>query len=153
MKNQQVRWVAMVVALGAIALMSLALNVVAQDGQMMDKMSKHAKPTVAIIRADWCSACQKLEPTMAELMEQYKEQINFVVLDVTTDEKAAESAATARKHGFSKFYEANKKNTSTVAVFGAKNKVLFQTNHNYDRAAYVRAFDDAVTKANSMKRG
>lgn len=153
MKNQRVRRVTMAAVLGAIALAAVALNVAAQEDKVMGKMSKHDNPTVAIIRADWCTACQKLEPTMAELMEQYKEHINFVVLDVTTDEKAAESAATARKLGFGKFFEANKKKTSTVAVFGAKNKVLFQTNHNYDRAAYVRAFDDAVAKASSMKRG
>ncbi|HLE62385.1 MAG TPA: thioredoxin domain-containing protein [Pyrinomonadaceae bacterium] len=133
----------------------MTMNVAAQDDKMMgDKMGGQmmmdkSKPTVAIIRADWCEACQKLEPTFKELMEQYKDRLNFVVLDVTTDEKVAESAKTARELGISKFFAANKKNTSTVVVLGEKNKISFKTTHNYDREAYVRAFDDAI-KMNSM---
>ncbi|MCI0664975.1 MAG: thioredoxin domain-containing protein, partial [Acidobacteria bacterium] len=57
------------------------------------------KPTVAIIKADWCSACQKLEPTMLELMKEYGDKVEFVMLDVTSDEKVAESQATAKKLG------------------------------------------------------
>jgi thiol-disulfide isomerase/thioredoxin len=33
-------------------------------------VAKGKKPVVAIIKAEWCSACQKLEPTMMELMKQ-----------------------------------------------------------------------------------
>ena len=51
--------------------------------------------------------------------------------------------------GISKFFEENKKNTSTVVVLGEKNKISFKTTHNYDRKAYMRAFDDAI-KMNSM---
>lgn len=130
----------------AFMAMSVAAQEMMQDKMMMDK----SKPTVAIIRADWCQACQKLEPTMMELMSQYKDRLNFVMLDVTTDEKAAESAKTAEHLGISKFFEANKKNTSTVAVLDQKNKILFKTAKNFDRDAYVRAFDDAVAKSKSM---
>ncbi|MBA2735027.1 MAG: redoxin domain-containing protein [Acidobacteria bacterium] len=146
MKNRITRPATLVVMLVAL-LASLALSVTAQD--MMGnthQMSKKGQPMVAIIRADWCSACQKLEPAMAELMEQYKDRINFVVLDVTTDEKTAASSATARKLGISNFFKANKKKTSTVAIFGAKKKLLFRTDHNADRDAFVRAFDDAIAK-------
>ncbi len=105
------------------------------------------KPTVAIIRAEWCSACQKLEPTMMELMKQYGDRLNFVVLDVSTEEKTAASAATARRLGLERFFEENKRKTSTVAVFIKGSKPLFQTATNFDREAYVRAFDDAIAKA------
>src|SRR5438445_2454199 len=142
------------VVFGCLALFAiLALPAAAQDDHMMNKMD-HAKPTVAVIRADWCGYCQKLDPTMAELTELYKDRINFVVLDVSTDEKVAESAATAKELGLSKFFEANKKNTSTVAVFGPKNAILFKTSKNFDREAYVRAFDNAIAKTSaSMKQG
>ncbi len=153
MKLQNLRRAA--IAAAFVTLLSpLALSAAAQD--KMDKMDKmdhmgnmahKGQPVVALIRADWCSACQQLEPKLAELMEQYKDRINFVVLDVTTDEKTTQSAATARKLGLSKFFETNKKKTSTVAIFGAKNKLLFRTDHNADRDAFVRAFDDAIAKA------
>ncbi len=105
------------------------------------------KPTVAIIRAEWCSACQKLEPTMMELMEEYGDKVEFVVLDVSSDDKVAESQATAKKLGLGNFFEENKKKTSTVAVFVKGNKPQFVTMANFDREAYVKAFDEAIAKA------
>ena len=105
------------------------------------------KPTVAIIRAEWCSACQKLEPTMMELMKEYGDKVEFVVLDVSSDDKVAESQATAKKLGLGNFFEANKQKTSTVAVFVKGSKPQFVTMQNFDRGAYVKAFDDAIAKA------
>ena len=145
------------IAMALVTLLSplTALTTLAQDKMQdkmgdkmgrMDKMST-AKVTVALIRADWCAACQKVDPLLAELREQYKDRINFVTLDVTTDEKTAEAAATARKLGLNKFFAANKKKTSTVVVVGQKNKILYKTDHNYDRNAYVKAFDEAIAKA------
>ena len=108
--------------------------------------AKTRRPTVAVIRADWCTACQKLEPTMMELMKQYKDRIDFVMLDVTDDQRAAKSAATARKLGLGDFFESNKKKTSTVVVLSPSRKILFQTMQNFDRDAYVKAFDEAISK-------
>ncbi len=105
------------------------------------------KPTVAIIRAEWCSACQKLEPTMMELMKEYGDKVEFVVLDVSSDDKVAESQATAKKLGLGNFFEENKKKTSTVAVFVKGNKPQFVTMANFDREVYVKAFDEAIAKA------
>jgi hypothetical protein len=64
---------------------------------------------------------------MMELMKQYGDRLDFVVLDVSNDQKLAEAAKTARKLGLSKFLRDNQKKTSTVAVFGKGRKVLFQT--------------------------
>lgn len=105
--------------------------------------SAQNKPTVAIIRADWCTACQKLEPTMMELMKQYGSKMNFVMFDVTNDESTAMAAAKAKSLGLSRFFNANKKMTSTVAVFNGK-KQLFKTAKNYDKAEYMMAFDKAI---------
>ena len=110
------------------------------------KTPKARRSTVAIIRADWCSACQKLEPTMMELKSQYGDRIDFVILDVTDDEKTAQSATVARKLGLGRFFEANKQKTSTVVVLSASHKVVFQTMQNFNRDAYVKAFEDALAK-------
>lgn len=141
MKHTMLGRLTMVVAIFS----AMAIGVSAQDNMMGGKMG-HAKTTVAIIRADWCSACQKLEPTLAQLREQYEGRINFVVLDVTTDESTRQAEATARKHGLAKFFAANKKKTSTVVVLNSKRKILFKTDHNDNREAYVKAFDAAIAK-------
>ena len=128
-----------VIVLGALALAAMiALPSLAQ--------TKSKRPTVAIIRAEWCSACQKLEPTMMELQSQYKDRIDFVMLDVSDDEKTAQSAERARKLGLGKFFEANKQKTSTVVVLSPAHKIVFQTKQNFDRDAYVQAFDEALAK-------
>lgn len=108
---------------------------------------KAKRPTVAIIKADWCSACQKLEPTMMELKSQYGDRIDFVMLDVTNDQKTAQSAAKARRLRLTNFFEANKRKTSTVVVLSPSHKVVFQTIQNFDRDAYVKAFDEALAKS------
>lgn len=135
--NKALRRVGLLFTLVALAAMT-ALPVAAQG----------KKPVVAIIKADWCTACQKLEPTMMELMKLYGDRLEFVVLDVTNDEKLAEATKTSQKYGLSKFLQENQKNTSTVAVFKGK-QVIFKTVKNFDREAYVKAFDEAIAKARS----
>ena len=105
------------------------------------------KPTVAIIKAEWCSACQKLEPTMMELMKEYGGKVEFVVLDVSSDDQVAASQATAKKLGLGAFFAANKQKTSTVAVFVKGGQPQFITMQNFDRTAYVKAFDEAIASA------
>jgi hypothetical protein len=83
---------------------------------------------------------------MMELKSQYGDRIDFVILDVTDDQKTAQSAAKARKLGLGNFFEANKQKTSTVVVLSPSRKIVFQTMHNYDREAYVKAFDEALAK-------
>ncbi len=140
-RNTTLRNAGIVFSFFALAAM-LALPAFAKSPKTGTK-----RPVVAIIRAEWCSACQKLEPTMMELKSQYKGRIDFVMLDVTDDEKTAQSAAVARKLGLGKFFEANKQKTSTVVVFSASHKIVFQTMQNFDRDAYVKAFDDALAKS------
>lgn len=135
--NNKLRRLKAVFVLFAVAAM-LTAPAVAKPG---------AKPSVVIIKAEWCSACQKVEPIMMELAKQYGDALNFVVLDVSSEEKVAESAAAARRLGISSFFQENREKTSTVAVFGKANRVLFQTVGNFDREAYARAFDDAIAKA------
>ncbi|MGH9874420.1 MAG: thioredoxin domain-containing protein, partial [Pyrinomonadaceae bacterium] len=82
MKQQMKRMALIAGALTAL-MAFMTLNVAAQDSMMKDDkmagdkmMIDHSKPTVAIIRADWCTACQKIEPTMNELVTQYKDRLN-----------------------------------------------------------------------------
>ena len=141
MKTNKLRRAGVLFSFLALAVM-IAVPALAKSTKIRTK-----RPTVVIIRADWCSACQKLEPTMMELMGQYRDRIDFVLLDVTDDQKAAKAVADARKLGLGKFFEANKKKTSTVVVLSPARKILFQTMQNFDRDAYVKAFDDAIASA------
>ncbi|CBN79979.1 thioredoxin-like protein [Ectocarpus siliculosus] len=41
----------------------------------------NGKPTVVDFYADWCENCKAMAPSMREIEEQFKNQINFVVVD------------------------------------------------------------------------
>eukprot|EP00904_Undaria_pinnatifida_P006117 jgi/Undpi1/2635/HiC_scaffold_13.g06014.m1 len=41
----------------------------------------NGKPTVVDFYADWCENCKVMAPSMREIEEQFKNQINFVVVD------------------------------------------------------------------------
>ena len=129
----------------AIALIALT-SIQVIPAFAANKGGQKAKATVVIIKADWCTDCQRLAPKMGELIKQYGERLNFVLLDVTDDAKTAASAETARKLGLTSFFEENKKKTSTVAIFGKGNKLLFKTFRHHDEDAYVKAFDDAIAR-------
>ncbi|MCA1616390.1 MAG: thioredoxin family protein, partial [Acidobacteria bacterium] len=81
-----------------------------------------------------------------ELVGQYKGKLDLVVLDVSNEQTLAEATKTARRLGIGKFFDENQRKTSTVAVFAPGNKILFQTVKNFDREAYVKAFDEAIAK-------
>ena len=42
----------------------------------------NGKPTLMEFYADWCTSCQAMAGDLAELKEEYKEQVNFVMLNV-----------------------------------------------------------------------
>lgn len=42
----------------------------------------NGKPTLMEFYADWCTSCQAMAGDLAELKEEYKESINFVMLNV-----------------------------------------------------------------------
>lgn len=126
-----------------VLLAGSVMSASAQDSMMMKDKFNAKNPTVAVIRADWCTACQQLEPTMKALMKEYDGKLNFVMLDVTNDETTARAQAKAKSLGLSSFFEANKKSTSTVGVF-KNSKQQYKTTHNQKRSDYVAAFNKAI---------
>ncbi len=124
------------------AVFALTVFGISAQAQMM--MAKKGAPTVVMIKATWCGACQKVDPIMRQLRSDYGGKLHFVVFDVSDEAAEARSAAKAKSLGLSSFFQANKKKTSTVAIFDKAKKKVFTTNHNYDREAYVAAFDKAL---------
>ncbi len=140
------------VALIALVLVALAIPFATANARNASDKKGHAKPTVVLLHADWCGACKKIAPMLTELKQQYGDRLNFVELDVTNEETTAQAAVKARELGIGKFFEANKKKSSLVALIGKGGKVLFQTHYStnrqgaFDRATYVQAFDRVLAK-------
>lgn len=131
-----------ILMVGMVAAASAQDPMMKSDKMMADPMmAKH--PIVAVIRADWCAACKKLEPVLMDIAKSYGEKVEFVYLDITDAKTTAEAEVTAKRYGISKFFEENKKKSSTVGIF--KNmKKLFNTHYNADPRVFTAEIDKAL---------
>jgi len=101
-------------------------------------------PLVAIVRADWCPACRKVEPTLAEIEKEYAGRITFVRLDVTDDDTTAGAADEATADGVGAFFGDAKGRTATIGVFSKDRKELFRTWGLKNEAELRQALDAAA---------
>lgn len=59
------------------------LHAMAKDSTNFQTALCSGKPTVIDFYADWCESCKYMAPTMRQMEFNYKDKINFVVLDGT----------------------------------------------------------------------
>jgi thiol-disulfide isomerase/thioredoxin len=111
--------------------------------EMMEKEASADKPIVAVIKADWCPYCKRVDPVISSLMGDYAEKFNFVAFDVTDEATTAESLKKAKALGLEDFFNKYKGKTSTVAVLVDK-EIVYKTSNNSKRGDYVKAFDEAL---------
>ncbi|RUT00641.1 hypothetical protein DSM106972_074120 [Dulcicalothrix desertica PCC 7102] len=105
------------------------------------------KPVVVDVFATWCAGCKNIAPTLSQLKQEYSGKVNFVVLDVTDKAKVKETEVMAEKLGLSKFLEANKSKTSTVAIVDpATGKILTMFKNNPNKADYTKILDTALAQ-------
>jgi thiol-disulfide isomerase/thioredoxin len=105
------------------------------------------KPVVVDIYASWCPACRNIAPVLSQLKQQYKNKVNFVVLDVRDRESITDSNRMARKLGLTQFFNTHKAQTSTVAIIDpGTGKIIKQFRNNADLAEYTAILDRAITQ-------
>jgi thiol-disulfide isomerase/thioredoxin len=105
------------------------------------------KPVVVDIYATWCPGCKNIAPTLSQLRQQYASKANFVVLDVTDANTTKASMKLAKELGLTSFFNANKSQTSTVAIIDpATGKIMKQFRNNADLAEYTGTIDFAIAQ-------
>jgi thiol-disulfide isomerase/thioredoxin len=105
------------------------------------------KPVVVDVYASWCPACKNVAPTLSQLKQQYGNKANFVVLDVTDRQATAATMKLASKNGLSKFLNANKSQTGTIAIIDpATGKVIKQFRNNATLSDYTAVLDRSIAK-------
>ncbi len=131
-----------------LSLLLLAGSVMSASAQEImaksDKMMPDdQRPVVVFIRADWCPYCKRLEPKMADLVEQYGDKLKFVTLDITNQAATERSVLIAKEAGLAEFFEMNKTKASTMAIFKDKKRV-YTLYHNSDEKDVAAAFEKAL---------
>lgn len=61
---------------------SATLSAIADDSMPLEIALSNGKPTMLEFYANWCTSCQAMAADMAELEQQYGNEINFVMLNV-----------------------------------------------------------------------
>ncbi|WP_071516739.1 thioredoxin family protein [Geitlerinema sp. PCC 9228] len=61
---------------------SASLGKLAETSTPLETATTNGKPTLMEFYANWCSTCQSMAPEMAQLREEYGDDINFVMLNV-----------------------------------------------------------------------
>lgn len=113
--------------------------------EMQNAAKTAKKPIVAVVKADWCPACQKIDPTIKALMKDYMATSQWVMLDVTNKTTAAEARQKAQDMGLEDFYKQFGARTSTVAIIDPDSKKVLKVFMAEDkREKYVIALDKAI---------
>ncbi|WP_310483758.1 thioredoxin family protein [Chamaesiphon sp. VAR_48_metabat_403] len=113
------------------------------------------KPVVVDVYASWCPGCKNIAPTLSQLKKQYGSKANFIVFDVSDRQTTQASMKMAAKLGLTGFFNANKAQTSTVAIIDpATGKVLKQFRNNAEISEYTGILDRAIAQGSgdAMKK-
>lgn len=105
------------------------------------------KPVVVNIHASWCPSCQRVEPTLSQLKQQYSGKANFVQFDVSDRGSSQASLSRANQLGLGKFYQTNKSQTSLVAIVNPKTGTVMQEfRGNSNLKDYQTALNRAIAQ-------
>ncbi|XP_047158615.1 thioredoxin-like protein HCF164, chloroplastic [Vigna umbellata] len=84
--NNKIALVSTLAALGLFLFARLDLGVSLKDlsttAVPYEEALSNGKPTVVEFYADWCEVCRELAPDVYKVEQQYKDQVNFVMLNV-----------------------------------------------------------------------
>jgi thiol-disulfide isomerase/thioredoxin len=112
-----------------------------------------AKPYVVKLHAQWCPVCMVTKGVWSEIEKTYAGRVNLVVLDFTTEARAAASQAEATRLGLTKFFDEYGGATGTIVVLDGRTRdVTASINGSRDFATYRSAIDAALAGAATRSR-
>ena len=111
--------------------------------------SLQGRPVVVDIYASWCPACRTIAPTLRSLRQGKAGKATFVTFDVSDAAALKASRERARALGLGSFLEANRSQTSLVAVIEPATGTTVQT---FRASTDAGAYAAAISRAQAMIR-
>jgi thiol-disulfide isomerase/thioredoxin len=98
-------------------LTSTSLPELAETATPIDVAFENGKPTLMEFYANWCTSCQAMAEDMAQLRQQYGDQVNFVMLNVDNSKWLPE-VLEYRVDGIPHFVFLNRQATAIAQTIG-----------------------------------
>ncbi len=103
-------------------------------GTAKDCNSETSKIALVKFSADYCGACQKLDPKITELKTKLSQDVVYVKFDFTSDDSKAKTSTLAKEQGLASLLESNS-GTGYLVVYDLKNKKVLATLNNSQSVA------------------
>lgn len=87
-----------------------------------------SKPMAVWFYADWCMNCKMIAPKLEVVQPEFESKIDFIKLDVTNEERKAETKQRAKKLGILPLYLGNKA-TGWLALIDVNGKQVGELRH------------------------
>ncbi len=115
-----------------------------EEGSKLFKKEDTKPSIIAYVVSDTCQFCNKLLPILEKLQTQYKTKLNFIKLDISTDDTKKSAEELATKYGIGNFLtEVN--GLPTLGVFCPNGgKEIKHITGLREESEYIKEFDEYI---------
>jgi len=99
---------------------------------------------VLTITSEHCTNCQKLEPVLKELRDEYFGQIEFLTLNITSRSSIEEAKQKAEEYEIVEIFESNKNAIPKVLILCPGEKIEKSFLGETRKEVYKQAFDEVI---------
>jgi thiol:disulfide interchange protein len=111
----------------SIRTSSVNLSTLAESGVPLEVARSNHKPTLLEFYADWCTTCKMMAPMLADLKENFSDQINFVMLNVDNPKWLPELTQ-FRVNGIPHFVFLDSEGNPLMNAIGEQPRPVMETN-------------------------
>lgn len=104
-----------------------SLETLAAEATPLEEALKNGKPSFMEFYANWCTSCQAMAGEMAELRETYRDDVNFVMLNVDNNKWLPEMLH-YRVDGIPHFVYLDPAGETVTAAIGEQPKAIIASN-------------------------
>jgi thiol-disulfide isomerase/thioredoxin len=90
--------------------------------------SAAGKPMAVWFYADWCTNCKLIAPKIAQVQPEFENEVDFVKLDVTNEERKTKTREIAKQRGIFPLYF-NNKATGWIALIDSSGEKIGELRH------------------------
>lgn len=141
------RAVAAFVVLGFVALVLYSTNATPVVPTVpADDVADRSRPFVVKLHAQWCPKCMVQKGIWSGLERDYRDRVNLLVLDFTTDDTTAASREAVRRLGLESVFDSYDGVTGAVLVVDGRTREVVADVGGFSADDYRAAIDNVLAR-------